>query len=90
MDEYDWLDDEATEKTEKEITEARIRRATAYHNTFGEGDGRKILEEWIQRFCTGAVPGAGASVRECAMRDGKQEMVKEILDQLTLATTPRG
>jgi hypothetical protein len=90
MDEYDWLDESTTENHERQIEEARQKRAQAYFNVFTSPEGQKILEEWVSRFCTGAVPDASASVRECAMRDGKQQLVKEILDQIAITQQPRG
>ena len=90
MNEYDWLDDEQTETQTKEIEAARQKRAQAYFRVFTSDDGKKILEEWISRFCTGSVPDASASVRETAMRDGKQQLIKEIIDQIAVTQLPRG
>jgi len=90
MNEYDWLDEEQTELQGKEIEEARQKRAQAYTHVFTSPEGQKILEEWINRFCTGSVPDSSASVRECAMRDGKQQLIKEIIDQIAITQQPRG
>jgi ABC-type sulfate transport system substrate-binding protein len=89
MDEYDWLDELEAEKNGRTVEEARQKRAQAYFNVFTSPEGQKILEEWVSRFCTGAVPDATASVRECAMRDGKQQLIKEILDQIAITQQPR-
>lgn len=89
MDEYDYFEESEVEQNGREIEEARHKRAQAYFNVFTSPEGQKILEEWISRFCTGAVPDASASVRECAMRDGKQQLVKEIIDQIAITQQPR-
>ena len=89
MDEYDYFEEAEVEQTGREVEEARQKRAQAYFNVFTSPEGQKILEEWVSRFCTGAVPDAAASVRECAMRDGKQQLVKEILDQIAITQQPR-
>lgn len=89
MDEYDYFEESEVEQNGREIEEARHKRAQAYFNVFTSPEGQKILEEWISRFCTGAVPDASASIRECAMRDGKQQLVKEIIDQIAITQQPR-
>ena len=82
----DWLGEDTADKLSAEYREVRLNRAKAYHNVFAEGDGNRILTEWIQRFATGNVPDANASMREVGMRDGKQQLIREILDQLAIAT----
>ena len=89
MDEYDYFEETEVEQTGREIEEARQIRAQAYFNVFTSPEGQKILEEWVGRFCTGGVPDGSASVRECAMRDGKQQLVKEIIDQIAITQQPR-
>jgi len=89
MDEYDWDEENDLALHEREVEQGRQKRAQAYHGAFTSPEGAKILEEWVSRFCTGSTPGADASVRECAMRDGKQQLVKEILDQIAITQQPK-
>lgn len=82
--------EDETEEAQSKINEAKLIRAKAYHHTFTTADGQKVLEEWVTRFCTGVVPDGNATARECAMRDGKQALIKEILDQIAIATNNYG
>ncbi len=85
MDPYDWDSEEETDLTKRQIEEAQSVRANAYFNTFGSGDGAKVLEEWTNTFMFGVMPGVNATPRECAMRDGKQALIKLIVDQIQIS-----
>ena len=77
-----WEDDEELEESKKLIEEGQKVFRDMFWNTFSDGDGNKCLEWMVQSFCTGVVPGDDASARECAKRDGKQELIKFIIDQM--------
>ena len=87
---YDWDETDKLDDIKAEHQEAIQARATGYHHVFAQEPlGMKILAEWVGRFCTGGVPGPDASARQCAMRDGKQELVAEIIQQIQIATGER-
>lgn len=84
---YDWDELDELEKQRVNMQAAAQQRATAYHHIFAQDAlGQKILAEWVQEYCTGNPPGPNASEREVGMMDGKRQMVKMILDQITIAT----
>ena len=69
------------------MQEARQARATAYHDVFVKSPaGAKILTEWISSYSMGGIPGNNATEREVALRDGKQQLIKTIIDQINIAT----
>lgn len=83
---YDWDEVDQVEKANKEVHAAQRIRAQAYHHIFVQDPlGQKILSEWVTSYCTGSPPSHNASERECGMADGKRELVKLILDQITKA-----
>jgi len=83
---YDWDELDQVDKANKEIRAAQRIRSQAYHHVFAQDPlGQKILAEWVNAYCTGSPPSPGASERECGMADGKREIVKLILDQITKA-----
>ena len=89
-DPYDWdeLDDIDTQR--KVMEAAAHERAKAYHHVFAQDPlGQKILSEWVQEYCTGTVPSATATEREVGMMDGKRQLIKMILDQITIASGGR-
>ena len=84
---YDWDELDAIEENRKEIEAARHVRAKAYYHVFAQDkEGQKILTEWVNEYCTGNPPGANASEREVGMAEGKRQLIKMILDQITIAT----
>ena len=83
---YDWDEQTQLDQINAENEAKAHERAKAYHHIFAQDPlGQRILGEWINRFCTGGVPGVNASARETAMRDGKQELISEILAQINIA-----
>ena len=81
------MDFDSVTNIQAKMKEAQHKRATAYHDIFVKSEsGRKILEEWVNSYCMGGVPNYSASIREVAMRDGKQELIKTIIDQLNVAS----
>lgn len=84
---YDWGESDEVESAQRKNAEAQIERAKAYSHVFGHDPlGQRILAEWINMYCTGGIPGHSASARECAMRDGKQELIAMIVTQLQIAS----
>ncbi len=78
---------EETEYLKDKMQEARQTRAVAYHDLFVKNKtGAKILSEWINSYSMGNVPGVNATAREAAMRDGKQQLIKMIIDQINIST----
>ena len=89
-DYFDWDHTDTIEQQQKEILAAAHRKAQAYHHIFAQDPlGQKILSEWVQEYCTGNPPGPNATEREVGMMDGKRQLVKMILDQITIATGDR-
>ena len=63
------------------LHEAYQARKIAYHDTFVKSKaGGKVLAEWVNSYCMGGIPGNNATERECGKRDGKQELIKMIID----------
>lgn len=84
---YNWDELDETEKQQREAEAAHRIRAQAYHHIFVQDPlGQKILAEWVNDYCTGHPPSPSASEREVGMVDGKRQLVKLILDQITIAT----
>lgn len=84
---YDWDNNEELEEKHKLDQAAMLERAKAYHHLFAQDPiGQKILTEWINSYCTGNVPGNDASMRQVSMRDGKQQLVQFIIQQIQIAT----
>lgn len=83
-DAYDWDELDAIDDQRKRMQAAQELRAQAYQHVFANDKmGQKILTEWIQDYCTGNPPGPNASEREVGMMDGKRQLVKMILDQIS-------
>lgn len=75
------------QKINKQNQEAAQKRAVAFHDVFVKSEsGRTILAEWVNLYCMSGVPGNNASEREVGKRDGKQELIKSIIDQINIAT----
>lgn len=86
-DAYDWDELDAVEEQKRNIQAAQLQRASAYHHIFVQDPlGQKILAEWVNEYCTGNPPSPNASEREVGMMDGKRQLVKLILDQITLSS----
>lgn len=84
---YNYDFDGELDKARKDNEAARHIRASAYHHVFAQDAmGQKILTEWVTSFCTGSPPPPSASEREVGMMDGKRELVKLILDQISIVT----
>lgn len=84
---YDWDESDQIDEAQKKNAAARAERAKAYAHVFGhEPMGQKILAEWVNMYCTGAPPGPDATVRQTGMRDGKQELVAMIIQQIQIAS----
>ena len=84
---FDWDETDLIEKAKKENEAKAQERAKAYHHVFVQDkSGSRILAEWIQLYCTGGVPSVEATARECAMRDGKQQLIADIITQINIAT----
>jgi len=84
---YDWDENEDIEGVKKQHEATAAERAKAYHHLFAQdATGTRILTEWVNSYCTNGVPGPNATARECAMRDGKQELIQMIIQQITIAT----
>lgn len=87
---YDWEDLDDIEKQRKNLEAQSFERAKGYHHLFAQDPiGQKILTEWVNEYCTGSVPSPNASEREVGMMDGKRQLVKLILDQITIASGGR-
>lgn len=84
---YNWDELDEIRQQMREAEAAQHRRATAYHHIFAQDPlGQKILAEWVNDYCTGHPPSPNASEREVGMMDGKRQLVKLILDQITIVT----
>ena len=84
---YDWDETEEVEEAQKKTAAVIQERAKAYHHLFVQDKiGQRILGEWINLYCTGGVPSGSATPRQCAMRDGKQELIQHIIQQIHIAT----
>lgn len=84
MSAYDWDELDAIEDQKKRMEAATHLRRQAYVHVFANDTmGQKILTEWVQEYCTGNPPGPNASEREVGMADGKRQLVKMILDQIS-------
>lgn len=84
---YNWVEVDAVEEQKKAIQAAQHQRSQAYYHVFANDPmGQKILSEWVTEYCTGQPPSVSASEREVGMMDGKRQLVKMILDQITIAT----
>ena len=87
---YDWDELDEIEAQRKALEAAAFERAKSYHHLFTQDPvGQKILAEWVNEYCTGNPPGPNASEREVGMMDGKRQLVKMIIDQITIATGGR-
>ena len=87
---FDWDELDDIEAQRKTLEAAAFERAKGYHHLFVQDViGQKILAEWVNEYCTGNPPGPNASEREVGMMDGKRQMVKMIIDQITVATGGR-
>ena len=87
---YDWDELDEIEAQRKSLEAAAFERAKSYHHLFAQDPvGQKILAEWVNEYCTGNPPGPNASEREVGMMDGKRQLVKLIIDQITIATGGR-
>lgn len=83
---YNWDELDAVDQSKQELEAARHRKAQAYHHVFAQDPmGQKILQEWVTDYCTGHPPGPNATEREVGLMDGKRQLVKMILDQITIA-----
>jgi len=87
---YDWDELDEIEAQRKSLEAAAFERSKSYHHLFAQDTvGQKILAEWVNEYCTGNPPGPNASEREVGMMDGKRQLVKMIIDQITIATGGR-
>lgn len=84
---YDWEETDKVDELRKKHAEIKLERAKAYAHVFGHDPlGKRILSEWINLYCTGAPPGNDASMRQVSMRDGKQELIAMIIQQIQIAS----
>lgn len=61
----------------------QIERASAYHRAFIQNEsGKKVLDGWVQRYCMTPI-SRDASHFQCGVAEGKRELIKEILDQIS-------
>lgn len=86
MSAYDWDELDEVEAQRKRFETEQFNKAQGYKRLFVDNpDGQKFVEEQMQ-LVTMSIPGPNASEREVGMADGRRLLMKEIFDQIALAS----
>lgn len=80
------LKDKAAENNAKHRLETE-NRAAIYHKAFVQSEaGKKILDDWVQRYCMKPIAKSDATAFECGIAEGRRMIVKEVLDHISFVT----